>query len=103
MRQAVAGFVSRLPARVDSLLSLSAEGNLEELGRCIHQLKGSGTGYGFPALSQTAARAEAAIKSHAALDDIKRGVDELVTLIRSTQGYNAQAEANHAAPENSAR
>jgi signal transduction histidine kinase/DNA-binding response OmpR family regulator len=92
MQKAVAGFVSRLPERVSSLLALSDTGDIEELRRLVHQLKGSGTGYGFPQITQNAARAEAAIKASNDLNAIKGEVDELINQIRSIDGYNAGLE-----------
>jgi signal transduction histidine kinase/DNA-binding NarL/FixJ family response regulator len=92
MQKAVAGFVSRLPERVSSLLALSDTGDLEQLRRMVHQLKGSGGGYGFPQISENAARAEAAIKSSTDMDAIKTEVDELIRLIRSTRGYDPSLE-----------
>jgi len=92
MQKAVTGYVSRLPERVSSLLALSDNGELEQLHRMVHQLKGSGAGYGFPQITQNAARAEAVIKSSTDMDAVKTEVDELVHLIRSTQGYDQNLE-----------
>ena len=92
MKNAVAGFVSRLPEKVDALLSLHAAGDLDELRRLTHQLKGAGTGFGFPTITETAARAEAVIKAATDLDAIRTHVDELIALIRSTGGYDAKLE-----------
>ena len=88
MQKAVIGFVSRLPNRVSDLLMLSDAGNLDELRRMIHQLKGAGAGYGFPTITQTAARAEASIKASAGIETIKSQLDELIELIRGIQGYD---------------
>jgi len=94
MRKAVEGFVSRLPAKVDALLQLRQAGDLEELRRLIHQLKGAGAGFGFPRISETAARAEAAIKAAAGVEAVCAGVEELIGLIRSTAGYDAGQEGH---------
>jgi HPt (histidine-containing phosphotransfer) domain-containing protein len=92
MKKAVMGFTSRLPERVDSLLSLSATANMEDLKRLLHQLKGAGTGYGFPKITERAEHAESLIKTSAAIEEIRAGVDELVALIRGVEGYNANEE-----------
>ncbi len=92
MKKAVAGFTSRLPDRVSSLLSLSAAADMEELRRLVHQLKGAGTGYGFPKITERAAHTESLIKTSAAVEEIRRGVDELVALIRGVEGYNPSEE-----------
>jgi len=92
MEKAVVGFVSRLPERVSALVSLAQAGEIEELRRLIHQLKGAGTGYGFPQITRIAASAEASIKASADIGTIRSQVDELIALMRSTQGYNASQE-----------
>jgi signal transduction histidine kinase/DNA-binding NarL/FixJ family response regulator len=92
MKKAVMGFTSRLPARVCSLLSLSAAANLEDLKRLVHQLKGAGSGYGFPNITERAAHTEALIETNAAIEEIRAGVDELVDLIRGVDGYNPNEE-----------
>ncbi|HTW95963.1 MAG TPA: response regulator, partial [Tepidisphaeraceae bacterium] len=98
MRHAVMGFVSRLPGRVDSLVQLADRGELEELRRLVHQLKGSGTGYGFPKITEAAAAAEAAIKASDRVEAVRGQVDELIELIRSVDGYDRNKE-QHAKPE----
>ncbi|HEX4052725.1 MAG TPA: response regulator [Tepidisphaeraceae bacterium] len=97
MQKAVEGFVGRLPARVASLNSFVEAGEIEELRRLTHQLKGAGAGYGFPQITETAARVEALIKSSEQLETIRGGVNELVQLIRSVKGYNRTKETNGSA------
>jgi signal transduction histidine kinase/DNA-binding NarL/FixJ family response regulator len=106
MRQAVVAFIGRLPARVDSLISFLEERNIEELKRLVHQLKGVGTGYGFPRITATAAKTESLIKAMGqfpaaassaeagspSLDSIRAGIDELVTMIRQIDGYDRSKE-----------
>jgi HPt (histidine-containing phosphotransfer) domain-containing protein len=92
MKQAVAGFVSRLPDKVNALRSLSGAGNMEELRRLTHQIKGAGTGFGFAKISEIAARAEASIKAAADREAIRATIDELIALIQSTAGYDAACE-----------
>jgi signal transduction histidine kinase/CheY-like chemotaxis protein len=94
MRQAVARFITRLPQRVDALANLIATRDIEELRRLVHQLKGVGTGYGFPQITQAAAHAESLIKTAAEFDQIHKGVDELVQMIRQIQGYDQTKETN---------
>jgi signal transduction histidine kinase/CheY-like chemotaxis protein/HPt (histidine-containing phosphotransfer) domain-containing protein len=92
MKKAVEGFVSRLPEKVDALISLHSAGNLTELCRLTHQLKGAGTGFGFPRITEIAASAEAAMKAAVDLEVIRTHVDELIALIRATGGYDAAQE-----------
>jgi HPt (histidine-containing phosphotransfer) domain-containing protein len=92
MRKAVEGFVARLPGRVDELVGLSAACELDKLRTLVHQLKGAGSGYGFPAITHTAAKTEAVIKSDAEFDAVRSAVDELIALIRGTAGYDPTRE-----------
>jgi HPt (histidine-containing phosphotransfer) domain-containing protein len=65
---------------------------MEELRRLTHQLKGAGSGFGFPKITELAAQVESNIKAQGAAHLIRQGVDELITLIRSTSGYDRSKE-----------
>jgi len=92
MQHAVVGFVSRLPQRVHSLIALSANQEMEELRRLIHQLKGAGAGYGFPKITDAAKKAEGLIKATAECQAVQTAVNELIELIRSVDGYDPNKE-----------
>ena len=92
MRQAVELFVSRLPERVNNLSRLLEENALADLRVAVHQLKGAGAGYGLPEITATAARAETALKESAGLDQVRREVDDLISLIRRVEGYHPEKE-----------
>jgi two-component system, sensor histidine kinase len=92
MRHAVTGFVSRLPTRVDSLVSFMNAGDIEELRRLVHQLKGVGSGFGFPRITDAAARAESLIKATPTIDSVRAEIEQLVQLIRQTDGYDPSKE-----------
>jgi signal transduction histidine kinase/DNA-binding NarL/FixJ family response regulator len=98
MRRAVEAFVGRMPERVRSISDLLARRELDELRRTVHQLKGAGTGYGFPKITDAAAKVESLIKSVAEIDAIRAGVKELTSIIRSIDGYQTDGE-NCAKPE----
>jgi signal transduction histidine kinase/ActR/RegA family two-component response regulator/HPt (histidine-containing phosphotransfer) domain-containing protein len=92
MRHAVVGFVARLPARVNSLLTLSASQDMEELRRLVHQLKGAGSGYGFPNITEAARKTESLIKATAECQAVQGAVNELIDLIRGIEGYDPNRE-----------
>jgi CheY-like chemotaxis protein/HPt (histidine-containing phosphotransfer) domain-containing protein len=94
MQHAVLGFVSRLPARVNSLALLAANQDMEELRRLVHQLKGAGAGYGFPNITQCAAKVESIIKATSATEAVQTAVNELIDLIRGIEGYDAGRETD---------
>ena len=101
MRGATEAFVGRLPERVDQLLKLTADGDLAELRRALHQLKGVGAGFGFPRITELAGRAEQAVSAQAAVERVRADVDELVGLIRQVDGYGKGGQG-HADEPNAA-
>ena len=58
----VAGFVDALGARLETLNDRLAAGDLEEVARRVHQLKGAAGGYGFPTISEAARVVEQAVQ-----------------------------------------
>lgn len=95
MKQVLSEFVQQLPEQVGRLLGLLRQGDLEELRRAVHQLKGAGGGYGFPMVTQLAAATEDRIKATDPLDVIANQVHELMELIRKIDGYDRAREPNH--------
>jgi HPt (histidine-containing phosphotransfer) domain-containing protein len=82
MQDLVELFVNELPERL-AVLRTGLESNaLEQVQRVAHQLKGASGGYGFPMIGDCAARVETAVKTGAAIDQIRRCVDELSELCR---------------------
>ncbi len=84
-------FISNLPDRVAELEQSLNDGDLEALRHAVHNLKGAGSGYGFPALTQQSASAEEALKAQRSLEEIRREVDQLVGLIQQVDGYRPPA------------
>ncbi len=82
LQELVELFVSELPERV-ALLRTGLEDNaLEQVQRIAHQLKGASGGYGFPMIGDCAGRVEAAVKAGAAIEQIRRCVNDLTELCR---------------------
>jgi HPt (histidine-containing phosphotransfer) domain-containing protein len=88
MKEIIPGFVSRLPAKVDSMFDLLERGELVALQRLVHDLLGSGGGYGFAALSSVARTAEQALREGAEPDMIAAGIHSLIDVIRRIEGYS---------------
>jgi len=57
------GYLDRRTADVASLRALLDRGDLDEMRRLGHNMKGSGSSYGFPEISRIGARIEAAARS----------------------------------------
>jgi HPt (histidine-containing phosphotransfer) domain-containing protein len=91
--QALLGrFISRLPERVKAMQALVQEQDVEHLRQTIHQLKGAAGGYGFPRLTEQAARAEQTIAAGDPFDAIRAEVGSLIQLVRSVEGYDPAHE-----------
>ena len=72
----VLDFVQGLERRIQRMEEAIQEHDLEALRQAAHQLKGSGGGYGYPALTERAATLERQAKAKA-LDDCRKTLDEL--------------------------
>ena len=96
MKDALNEFVAELPAKVEGLMALLREQNLDGLRRAVHQLKGAGGGYGFADITSLAAAAEQRIKASDPLDDIASTVHTLAEFIRRIDGYNKAREVGRA-------
>jgi PAS domain S-box-containing protein len=89
-------FVSHLPGQVAQVLDLLRQENIAELSKAIHQIKGTSGMYGFPEVSELAARAEKLAKvPHPDTDlaALSHEVDLLVGLMREIAGYDSSREA----------
>ena len=63
MTAAIAAFVARLPGILTTMSEALANNGHEELRRLAHQLKGAGSGYGYPMLTEQARKLEDAAKA----------------------------------------
>ena len=93
MKELIAQFTRQLPQSVSDLQRQLDQGNLEELARIAHRMKGAGGGYGFNQITELAASAEKAIKDSAPLASITSRVNDLIDLIRRVNGYDSSREA----------
>jgi signal transduction histidine kinase/DNA-binding NarL/FixJ family response regulator len=85
-------FIGRLPERVMKIQTLLEEQDLGHLQDAIHQIRGAAGGYGFPAITEVAARAEQKIRDGEAFEAIRIEVESLVSLIQSVGGYDVSRE-----------
>lgn len=78
-RELLEEFVAATPQRAQSLTTAFADGQLEEVRRQAHQLKGAGGGYGYDELSEVAAELERACKeSQPNIAKIAESLDRLL-------------------------
>jgi CheY-like chemotaxis protein/HPt (histidine-containing phosphotransfer) domain-containing protein len=87
MADVLADFVSDLPRQIRELRDLLEHENLDGMRRSLHQLKGSGGGFGFMPITDAAARAERAILDAAPIGNVRAGVCELIELVERVEGY----------------
>jgi PAS domain S-box-containing protein len=76
MRDVIDGFVTRTHATAAALRTALCAGDVEQLRRTAHQLRGAGGGYGFPLLTEVAGRAEDALRS--GLDSARASIEQLI-------------------------
>ncbi len=76
-------FLEQLPERLDHLDGFLESGDYRQLALLAHQLKGAGGGYGYPGLTQGAAKLEAeALRQHPSPSVLR----ELLQSLRHCQG-----------------
>ena len=76
----VCEFLDGLPARLGNMQRAAANADFDSLHTLAHQLKGSGAGYGYPALSEHAARMEQDA-AEGQLEGCMAALDELSALV----------------------
>ena len=80
MAELVEEFVNSLHERVSSIENCVSTGDLGELRRIAHQLKGSCGGYGFDVIGQAAAALETSVKAAQSVGQVNQEVVELIHL-----------------------
>jgi HPt (histidine-containing phosphotransfer) domain-containing protein len=93
MKPAIDEFVADLPPQVAAIERMAREYDINNLRVAVHQLKGAGGGYGFPAISELAENAEATLRAGGPLEQAIAQVDDLVRLIRQVAGYDPARES----------
>jgi signal transduction histidine kinase/DNA-binding response OmpR family regulator len=88
MKQILKEFVEGLPEEVTKMQRLWDAQDLASLRRVVHQLRGSGGGYGFNSISELATYAEAAIDAADDLESIKRKIHSLTGVIGRIEGFD---------------
>lgn len=78
-------FVEEMPDRMATLLGQFNDGDLENLRRTAHQLKGAAGSYGFDLISPAAAQLESVIRDEAPLDQIRAVVEDILHLCQSVR------------------
>ena len=82
-------FLAGLPQRVAALQAALSANELGQLKTLAHQLKGAAGGYGFTAISQSAAQLESLINNSADTAHLAKQVGTLAALCASIRGAAA--------------
>lgn len=82
LSEIIEAFVHEMPTRIHALETLAHHAEWEKLARTAHQLKGAAGGYGFHALTPSAARLEQAARCGQQEEKILSALEELVNLCR---------------------
>ncbi len=85
-------YIADLPQYVGEMADLLERAEHDALRRLVHQLKGSGGGYGFPMVTQLAARAEAQIICTESTEKLVSEIGQLSAYIRRIAGYDRSRE-----------
>lgn len=85
LRDLIEMFVQEMPYRTAVYEELLTAGNLEELRRAVHQLKGAAGSYGFPVITEAAAAVELAIRNEAQYEEIRQNLDRLIQLCHAAR------------------
>ncbi|NLX12741.1 MAG: Hpt domain-containing protein [Phycisphaerales bacterium] len=89
MAELVDEFVNTLSERVISLENCLNTGDLSELKRIAHQLKGSCGGYGFDVIGQAAAILETSAKASQSVEQVNQEVADLIQLCQRAKSGTA--------------
>lgn len=82
MAELLADYVANLRQYGVDLRRLLAVGDADAVARLLHQLKGSGRSYGYPKITELAARAEAPLRAGAV-----GGIAEATPLVEALLTY----------------
>jgi CheY-like chemotaxis protein len=93
MAELVEMFVGSLPERVTALENTHAAGDLADLARTAHQLKGAGGGYGFLQITEAAERLETALHAQVPAAQVLEALRQLVEVLRSARFEPARGDA----------
>ena len=93
MAEILGQFIASLPDKVNAIHRLMDGQNIQELCEAVHQLRGTGSSYGFSTLTAVASAAEALLCAGQPIDAAQQQIDALLELIRRIRGYESAKEA----------
>jgi PAS domain S-box-containing protein len=94
MMAIITEFVDGLPGEVQKMNTSLAQNDMSSLRQIVHQLRGSGGGYGFTRITETANTAQQSIDSSANIESTAAQVKALIDVIRRVEGYDEKKAKN---------
>ena len=91
MKKIIDEYVEGLPDEVRKLQGFLDGNDLQQLRRVVHQLRGTGGGYGFDLISDTAEEAENSIRADDAFEKIAMKVNSLIEVIHRVNGFDKES------------
>jgi len=88
MKKIIVEYVEGLPREIAKIQDSLNRDDLQSLKRVVHQLRGTGGGYGFDSITELAAGVEEAIKAADKRESILEQINSLIELIRRVEGYD---------------
>ncbi len=95
MRTIIGEYVRQFPETVARLQELVNGEDLRSLRDLVHQIRGTGGGYGFAALSEFAGEVENSILAADSPTSIAAKTDSLIDVMRRSQGYDQSTLTVH--------
>lgn len=90
MEELVTEFVERLPVRLEALRAACEGGDLSQVERLAHQLKGAAGGYGFQPVSEEAAGLESAVREAQPVNEINARLETLAGICHRARSGKAE-------------
>ena len=76
-------YISRLPETIQAVEAHRANKDVQALQLAVHRLKGTGTTYGFPQITECASRCEDILIVHNSVDQAASAFDRLLKILKS--------------------
>ena len=99
MKKIIAEYVESLPGEIRKMQDMLNRGDMPPLRRVVHQLRGTGGGYGFDLISDLAGNVETAIDATEHHASVALKIKSLIDVIRRIEGFDEHAAVLLAAKE----
>jgi signal transduction histidine kinase/CheY-like chemotaxis protein/HPt (histidine-containing phosphotransfer) domain-containing protein len=78
-------YLARVPETIEQIEEACERGDAERLLRCVHQVKGSAGGYGFPQVTKLASECQRLMLAGTSMEDLAGPLKDLVGMLRRMQ------------------